>query len=170
MILVKRRNVRLWFLTLIFSMFLLFIASGTTNAQGVEDPPRPITVTTATGISFGAFSHTSGGTITIDAAAIDGNRIKTGSILFLGMGVPVQRASFTINGNAGTVVNLSFSPNVSLGSLSMIIDSTYPLSPFPLQITGDNLIYVGGTLTVGAGSAAGTYNGTFTIDFIQNWE
>lgn len=170
MILVNRRYVGHWFWTLIFSVFLLFIASGTTYAQGVEDPPRPITVTTEAGISFGAFSHTTGGTITINAASADGNRTASVGIIPLGMSIPVHRAYFKINGIAGTVVNLSFNPNVSLGSLSMVIDSTYPLSPFPLQITGDNLIYVGGTLTVGSGAAAGTYNGTFTIDFIQNWE
>lgn len=153
----------------IVSIIIFTFFSFSVKAQ--EPPPRPIEVSTASGISFGAFTHTTGGTIIIDAAAVD-SRIPGGSIILLGMGYPVHRARFIIKGNVGTIINLSYNPVASLGTLSMTIDSTYPVSPFPLanQYPADNILYIGGTLTVGAGSAAGTYNGTFTIDFIQNWE
>lgn len=153
-------------------LFLIFFLSLMDKVSAQEVPPRPIEVSMVSGISFGAFSHTSGGTITIDANTADGNRTTAGSIVPLGMGIPVRRACFSITGNAGTIVNLSFNPNVSLGILSMIINSTNPGVAFPLQnqYPLNNIIYLGGTLNVGPGSPAGTYSGTFTIDFIQNWE
>lgn len=157
---------------LLCSMFFLFITSTTVKAQGVEDPPRPIVVSTQQHLAFGTFYHGSGGGSVIISPA--GSRSTTGTVVTIGMGYSSSR--FQIVGNPGTVISvLPFSPVQLTGPggkfMTLLLNGTNPVTPFVLNaaypIPTD--FYVGGILTVGnaAANPPGSYNGTFDITFNQ---
>jgi hypothetical protein len=152
-----------WFLLLLAISFS-FIA----NAQTY--PPRPIEVTVVQNLGFGAFSlGATGGTVVVDPA---GGRTSTGDVVLLSLGVPVTAAHYTLRGNRGRYISMTFSSVITLtgpGTMSFVIDSANPgfgfslLNEYPLY----NDVYIGGILTVGSliSNPPGTYNGTFDITF-----
>ena len=153
---------------------LIFVLSLLT-VSGQEPPPRPVTVTvTAQNLSFGAFSQgPAGGTVTINSA---GARSATGDVILLSLGYTFSTALYEVVGNPGTVVSLLNGPDVLIpgsngGSMLLHIGASSPVSPFVITTTPPvaTLLYVGGTLTVGAPGAnpPGNYSGTFDITFIQ---
>lgn len=154
---------------IIFPVIFIFFA-GPLAAQ--QDPPIPITVSVVENLSFGAFYQGSGGgSVTIDPA---GTRTSGGDVVLLGMSIIFTAAHYTIVGNAGTVISLSFNPINSLtgpGTMSLTLDSSNPVSPFPLMNHKPllNHLYIGGTLTVGTplSNPPGAYSGTFDITFNQ---
>lgn len=155
---------------LILFPVIFFFLTGPLAAQ--EDPPVPVTVSVIENLSFGAFYQgPGGGTVTIDPA---GTRTSGGDVVLLGMSIIYTAAHYTIVGHAGTVVSLSFIPNVTLsgpGTMTLTLDSSNPVSPFPLINHKPllNHLYIGGTLTVGSplSNPPGAYTGTFNITFNQ---
>jgi hypothetical protein len=143
------------------------------QAQGPEDPPRPISITTIQNLAFGTFWHDpAGGSVTVNP---DNTRTSTPSVIcFPGSFNP---AIFDISGNAGTVVTITNGPDILLiraggGSMTLHLESSFPASPFVLTGAYPTPIQVniGATLTVKtpADNPPGSYSGTFEIIFNQN--
>lgn len=129
-----------------------------------------VSVTKVQDLSFGTFSMpNSGGTIVMPA---NGSRRATGDIVLVpsGSGFSAIFDVVTDNTNLITitiedVVNLT---NGTGGFMTVQIDDTYPVSPFT-PVVGQNLVKVGGTLTVGTQSSnpAGAYSGSFEVTINQ---
>lgn len=145
-------------------------------ALGPEKPPRPITiyVNPAQGLNFGAFYQgSSGGSVIVYP---NGSRSTTGSIIQTNMGFSFSPAIFEVDAEPGTIVTISNGPDVNLtgsngGTVSLHIGSADPGSPFIATAVspGRTLIRIGGTLTIAnpLANPAGSYNGSFTVTFIQ---
>jgi len=154
-------------------VFLLFIISSVSVAQ--EPPPRPIEVTvTAQQLTFGAFTHGAvGGTVTVEPTGI---RTSTGDVILLGLSYPFFPTIYEIVGDPGTVVSIlngsdAVLPGSNGGSITLTIGSSDPASPFVLTAVypNPNLLYIGGTVTIGnsAANPPGNYSGTYNVTFVQ---
>jgi hypothetical protein len=151
-------------------LFLMYLS---VNAQ--EMPPRPISVTvsTAQNLSFGNFTQGAlGGTVSVSSSGI---RSWTGNIVLLS-GSTVSPARFDITANPGTLITIVNGSDVTLngsngGTLTLHIGASSTGSPFitTQPRTSVNIVYIGGTLTVGnlASNPPGNYSGTFQVTFIQ---
>jgi hypothetical protein len=155
------------------AFILFFTISALSFSQ--EPPPRPIVVTaTSQGISFGSFSQgPAGGTVAVTAV---GARSSTGDIVLLSFNPAHSAALFEVVGNPGTLVSLLSGSTALLtgsngGSMLLTVGGTNPASPFIITAIppAATLLYVGGTLTVGApgSNPPGSFSGTFNITLIQ---
>ncbi len=73
-------------------------------------------------------------------------------------------AQFDLVGLADAVVDLTVDPNVTLDNGGDNMTATLVLSAATATLTGGAAtFYVGGTLTVGAAQATGSYTGTFDV-------
>lgn len=153
-------------------VLIMLLAWGTVSAQ--PDPPRPITVTTAQNLSFGAFYHGSGGgDITITTT---GSRSSTGDIVLLGLGYVYSPALIDIVANEGTLINLLPLPDIILtgsngGSMTLRFGTPDPESPFVTTALPPSTtqLKLGGILSVddSGSNPPGSYSGTFDLIFIQ---
>jgi Domain of unknown function (DUF4402) len=136
-------------------------ASGPTEAVIVS----PLSLVNTEDLDFGTLiSGPLAGTATINATT--GARSVTGGVVAAG-GTP-KRAEFVGVGTIGllSLVSMSAAPVLSNGSggtmaTALVMEGGTGLRLFPG--TGVQTFRVGGTLTVGAGQAVGTYAGTFTV-------
>ncbi len=125
----------------------------------------PITINTLLDLDFGTLAGdtTLAGTATIDPAT----NAKTVSGGVMDFGGVHRRASFLITGdpNVAFTVILPSSVTVTSGGNSMTLNgfSSSPSGVGTLNALGIRILYVGATLQVGAGQAAGTYSGAFTV-------
>lgn len=153
-------------------VLLFLVLSSATFAQ--EDPPRPIVVTvTAQQLTFGAFTHGAiGGTVIISPTGL---RSSTGDVILLGI-YPFNPTLYEIVANPGTVISILNGPDAILpgsngGSITLTIGNSNPASPFVTTAVppNPNLLYIGGTITIGnsAANPPGTYSGTYDVTFIQ---
>ena len=124
----------------------------------------PLSITKVDDLDFGTVvpSVTSG---TVSIAADGSGQSVTGGVTPIPSGT-ASRALFAGAGSAGQQVNIFLAPpanlsdgkghtvpiSLSLESALVTIDSTRAFS-----------VGIGGTVTVGANQAAGTYTGTFTV-------
>jgi hypothetical protein len=133
----------------------------------------PITLTKNTDLKFGKFAGTTGGDVTISPL---GTRSNTAGVV-LAAGT-VSAASFAIKGSpdANISVSLAGSTTVLTGpsgatmNLALASDLTGALltGTATLNATGDQALNVGGTLTVAANQAAGSYTGTIAASVNYN--
>ncbi len=159
---------------------LFLIAASWLAGIGVSDaqvqPPRPLSVfvNPAQPLSFGAFYQGPiGGSVIVYP---NGSRSSTGDVVQAGLGYSFSPAMFEVEGLPGTIVSILNGPDVILsgsngGSMILHIGSSNPVSPFILTTSSPSrtVVNIGGTLTVGAPSSnpPGSYNGTFTVTFIE---
>ena len=99
-----------------------------------------------------------------------------GNIILVNLGYLYYPAIFELEGNPGTILHLmAGSPEVLTGNhggaMSMIQGDSEPFTPFILPLADDGVlqVFIGGVLTVGnpVANPPGTYNGSFTVMFIQ---
>lgn len=141
---------------LIFALLLALVPS--VQAQ---------TLSNSAGLSFGAFTAGSGGTILVGSS---GARSKTGSVLLVSQGAAAAAAQFTVSGTPNAVFTISL-PADGTVLLSDGASHTMALNGFisspnavgTLSGGGSQLITVGATLTVGNQQAPGAYSGSFTV-------
>lgn len=126
-------------------------------------------------LCFGNFSVAgSGGTVTV---GWNGGRSATGGIILLSISPTYQPAIFELKlcpgkkvtiyypatvmlyGSSGSSITLHIGPTEKGESGSSVISTTDCSSATPLR--------VGGALEIPAGTAPGSYSGTFSITFIQ---
>lgn len=130
----------------------------------------PMTISSATNLSFGAFDASKPGTVTVDTA---GNRTASG--VTLSGGTPAA-ATFSISGQPGLSYNIAYtgtSVTLSNGADAMGFAIVSDLGGAPSSAgapvssgtlsSGATTLRVGGTLTVNAGVPAGAYHGTISV-------
>ncbi len=153
----------------------IFLLAMCFHAEAQMKPPRPISVYTAQGVSFGAFSQgSSGGSVVISAS---GSRSATGSVSLIGMGFSYHSAIFEVDANQGTLISIVNGADATLtgsngGSITLHVGSSLPASPFITNAVPPtrNQIYIGATLYVGnpLAAPAGAYSGSFSVTFMLN--
>lgn len=77
------------------------------------------------------------------------------------------RGTFLISGPANKSYNIVVptSVNITYGGNSMTADLTsYPATAGQLNNSGQDTLYIGGTLNIGSSQPAGEYTGTYTIN------
>lgn len=158
------------FLLPLLSVIFLFALSGKILAQ--EQPPF-LNITTEKDLSFGAFSVTSGGDVSVDAAG--GRSSAGGGIILLNIGsFSFGSAQFRLESNPGTMLALVYNPagytltNGSGGTMTLYLGAAGQVSPDPIIITdlsGFLTLYLGGTLSVPGSNPPGSYTGSFDITF-----
>ncbi|HYC03525.1 MAG TPA: DUF4402 domain-containing protein [Azospirillaceae bacterium] len=141
--------------------------AATSNFTASATVVAPIAVTTGTNLSFGGIiASASAGTVVIDAA---GARSTTGGAT--ASGGTVSAASFNVTGAPSTAYNITLpaSANISSGGDNMSVafaaatHLTGGSTARTLTAGGTDTFNLGGTVSVGANQAAGSYSGTFTM-------
>lgn len=135
-------------------------ATGTANATVLT----PIAIAAGTALNFGTFAGNTAGTVVVSTA---GARSATGGVV-LATGGTVGAGTFTVTGTGSATFAVTYPPsfNVTSGSDTMAVvvngAATGTLSGGTVSLP------VGGTLTVGAAQAAGSYTGTYTMTVEYN--
>ena len=135
-------------------------ATGTATAEVLST----LTVTNTSALQFGQIAANNGGTVSVNA---NGSASASGSIVSTGTRAP---ATFAVTGspNASVIVTLPSGPinlTRSGGSETMAVSAfnTAPSGGFQLDSSGAGSFAVGGTLTVAANQASGSYSGSFSV-------
>jgi hypothetical protein len=155
-------------------MIVLLTMQLSVSAQ--QPPPNTISiyVNPSQGLMFGAFFQgTSGGSVIIYP---NGSRAVTGDVIQANLGFAFSPAIIEVEANPGTLVSILNGADAVLagsngGSMTLHIGAASTGTPFITTATppARTQIRIGGILTIGSPLAnpAGTYNGTFSITFIQ---
>lgn len=150
-----------------------FAAEATSTATSTVI--APIAITAPVVLSFGKFAPGAGGSVTISNSGA-----RTGSGVILSSTSSTQTAArFDVSGEGSSTYGITHSgvsvlsgPTVATVVQTMALAKTSDLTG--ANVTSGNVssgtltfglqsIYVGGTLTVGASQAAGTYTGAVTV-------
>ena len=140
------------------------LAAQTASATGRALILLPLTITKVNDLDFGTVvSSASSGTVTI--AADGSGQSVTGGVTPVASGT-ATRAVFAGGGTAGQQVNIFLAPpaNLSDGNghtvgISLSLDN----SLVTIDSTRAFSVGIGGTVTIAANQASGTYTGTFTV-------
>ena len=135
-------------------------ASATANASAYV--VTPISITKTTDMNFGnlAVSASTGGTVVLSTA---GARTATGGVTLPSTTGTVTAATFTVAGEGSYTYNItlpSSAVTLSDGSGHTMTATTFTSDPTALAgalTAGTQTLYVGATLNVAAGQAAGSY-------------
>ena len=156
-------------------LFAIILFSGLNVAYAQPGlPQRTISATPTQPIDFGIFYVTSAGTITVDW---QGTVSTTGGVVVVSS-INAKPAIFDVKLCQGRNVIITYNPTTTLTngapSLTLNVGDTEKGpsgSTFPVENNCDFIttLRVGGTLTVPGGSPSGTYNGSFSIDFSQDY-
>ena len=133
---------------------------------------RTLAVTSTSELSFGTFAAGNApGTLTMTAT---GNRSATGGVTMVATNLG-SNATVNLAGTPGTSFSVSLPTTVSLsaatGSATMSLGSfstTLTGSQGSLNTSGTTSFGIGGTLSVNANQAIGTYSGSFTVTLNYN--
>ena len=144
--------------------------AATATGQASATVLTPITISPVTALNFGTLAgNASGGTVTVTALNA---RSQVGSVVFATGGF--SAASFKVDGTGGATFAVTY-PTVPLsvtnGTVSMpftVTGQTNGTLSGTAPSVGTLTFPVGGTLTVGANQAAGTYTGSYTMTVEYN--
>lgn len=168
-----QRHILKWKYVVVMVSIITVIQLLHISAHAQEMPPRPITITVSLiqNLSFGTFCpFSTGGSVIISST---GSRSATGNIILLSSSF--SAALFYIEANPGTLISILNGPDVTLngsngGSMILHLGDSSPASPFVIPAsTPIQTVQIGGTLIAGSilSNPAGSYNGSFSITFIQ---
>ncbi|MFT5400815.1 MAG: hypothetical protein ACI8XW_003626 [Gammaproteobacteria bacterium] len=159
------------FLLLILGIGLqLPLYAATSTATVTANIVRPISMSTQNGMEFNDVeSENSAGTVVLSP---NGSRIATG-----GIGIKSSKggepATFKVEGEPNAVYTISLPPSVvmtdSVGN-TMIVDNftSLPAAIGSLDTTGQQTLYVGGTLNVKKHQEYGPYSGAMSVTIQYN--
>jgi hypothetical protein len=135
--------------------------AGSTTGSATATVLPDIQVNQTTGLSFGTLTPgATGGTVAVSSTGT----AVTGTVQSISAGA---RGAFSVQGgnNANYNINLPTSAiTISNGTQTMDVALTLPANSGTLNGTGNGSFFVDGTLTVAGSQAAGTYNGTYTVN------
>jgi len=168
-----RKNAKLGILFATGSMVALlgantYAASDTGTATATV--MTPISISADTALDFGAFSPSTGGTVTI---ATDGARSSTGAVVLSSTDTG-NNGVFTVTGQASATYAITLPSDgtvtIDSGANSMDVDTftSNPSGTGTLSGGGSQTLNVGATVTVGSSQAAGSYSGTFDVSVEYN--
>ena len=141
-------------------------AGAPANANATADAVivQPIAIQKVTDLNFGRIAADSNaGTVTVDNS---GNRTSSNPPSLLIGGTAPSAATFTVSGEPNLAYTASLtSSTISLtGAGTMSAALTLQQAGPSLNGSGASSVSVGGVLSVGANQAAGTYQGTMTVN------
>ena len=148
-------------------------ATATAQADAHATIVTPISIVKVADMEFGNIAvGATGGTVDLPTS---GSRTSTGGVTLPAVTGTVNAASFTVSGQANYAygVTLPASITIASGANSMTIGSIISnpsTTNGVLSGTGSQTLSVGGTLTVGASQAAGSYStaATFPVTVVYN--
>ncbi len=140
------------------------VAHVATNARIIT----PINIVGVDALEFGdiAVDATNGGTVTISTAGVAST---TGDVTLPNSGATRSQATFTVTGEANQTYSITLTNAtvvITDGTHNMNV-STFVTDPTPtgtLNGSGTQTLNVGGTLTVAAGQASGTYTNATDLE------
>lgn len=143
--------------------------SGTNSTSASATVYKGISVSSSQNLGFGSIVVNGSGTVALNALGTA--RAVTGGVVMVNSQAadPVQPAVFTIGGETGTNVSLSFTttsltgPGTSMG----FTQNSSQVGTITLS-SGSTSLTVGGTVTVGSSQTPGTYNGSVTLTVNYN--
>lgn len=141
--------------------------SATANGTATAEIVAPIAIVHDTGaaLDFGLIvPGTAAGTVVVDAA---GNGTDGGDATLL-PGSTTAADSFTVTGVADATYSIVTGTGSLTGPGTAMAFSTAPSAPTGTLTGGTDSFTVGGTLTVGANQAGGTYTGSYTATVAYN--
>ena len=148
--------------------FILFaLIAGTTFGQTTISSSaeiiEAISFVENSGLSFGKIDNAAGTVTITPAGVITGKtQISGGSAL---------AGKLTVSGEAEEAYSLTVSETAVLtgpSSATMNVSAINHNASEILDASGDEIVNIGGTLTVGEGQAAGTYEGTISVTVSYN--
>jgi hypothetical protein len=128
----------------------------------------PISIAKESNLSFGFASPGPGtGTVTVTAAESP-QRTASGAASLLPSTGAVSAATFRVTGTPYATVNISVPDwthtlNHQGGTSHLNLDLTSSATNLQLGAAGEDVFYVGGTVTMWWGQQLGEYTGTFTV-------
>lgn len=150
--------------------FILFaLIAGTTFAQtnitSSAEIIEAISFVENSGLNFGKVDNAAGTVIITPAGGVSGKTQISGGSAVAG--------KLTVSGEAGEAYSLTVSETATLTApTSETMDVTainHDAAALPvLGENGDDIVNIGGTLTVGANQTAGTYTGTISVTVSYN--
>ncbi|WP_338465574.1 DUF4402 domain-containing protein [Novosphingobium sp. ZN18A2] len=144
-------------------------SSATASGDATATVVSPITLDHDSGavLAFGSFSAGTGGTVVVNR---NGRGSVTGDVSFVAASTN-SADSFTVGGQADTAFSISTTDStVSTGGTtpSTMDFTTNAPAKGTLDSSGAATFTVGGTLTVGASQAPGSYTGTYDATVTYN--
>jgi len=149
------------FASYVFAPVYAAVATATVTAEITST----ITVRTINGLVFGSLaSGPSTGTLVLSPG---GARSTTGGVT-VNTAITGSPAAFDIQGDSAATYSITFPAAVILSNGSpntMVVDNftSSPTSTGMLDASGQQTLYVGGTLNVGSNQAFGTYSGSLEV-------
>jgi hypothetical protein len=147
-----------------------FAVDGQANSSATV--MQPLTITPVGALAFGKFGVGAGGSVTISPS---GARTSSGVVE---MGGTTTAVRFDVTGETGSTYTIALVPTaLTSGANSMTMSTISDLTGANITsgnvtsgalAAGSQSIFVGGTLTVGAGQVAGLYTGTLTATVQYN--
>ena len=133
-------------------------AANSVSAGATVEIAAPIAVTQDTALAFGNIGPSaSAGTVTISLA---GAQSVTGGVTALGG--TVAAGEFTVTGASGATYSVTIDGSVTLSGPGTMT-ATLTNDGGGSLTGGTDTFNVGGTLSVGANQAAGSYTGTYSV-------
>lgn len=149
-----------------FTSGTAFAASGNTSTAtgtAAAQPIAPLTLVHWAGnqLRFGRFSTNGSGTVTVNG--VSGAASTGGGTAFVS-GSTTSMDFFIASGEPGRLLGIvTGSGTVSAGAATMSFTTTPMLPAGFLPATGSGYFTVGGTLSVNAGQAPGSYTGSYAV-------
>jgi hypothetical protein len=139
-------------------------------APAVVSHSAPIAISPTVPLSFGRVMANGGGTVTVTPL---GQRVPLGGVFLLPSSSGVA-AQFLVTGDALSNYSITlpsdgvvFLTNESSNTMAVNGFTSLPLAAGVLA-TGNQVLSVGATLSVGANQAAGNYSGSFNVTVVYN--
>lgn len=146
---------------------VLFVGSvfASVHAGMAPPTPDPVVVTQRRDIDFGSAAGDGSLTGTVVLDANTGAKTVTGGVIDFGGQDGLAQFKITGDKNADVFVVLPTSATITIGGTNMTINNftMNATNPINLGNKGSVTLDIGATLQVGAGQAAGSYTGTFTV-------
>ena len=135
--------------------------AATANGSATAEVVAPITLThtAAATINFGMIDPGAGGSVTVTA----GNVRTASGVTLLAAGPASSADAFTVGGgaNRGYTIGTAAGTVTNAGGVTMNFTTTPSALTSTLSVGGTDSFTVGGTLTVVAGQATGSYTGSY---------
>ena len=155
----------------LFGFATISYAQNTDNATASPGATiiSALKITKVKDLHFGTIAATSSSQTAIIAAEDGGDR--TGGAAYVGSTYTI--GEFLIEGENNQTVNFTVDASTELKSdtnktMNITFDRSIAGNSFSLDASGEKTMYVGGTLTVGAGQDSGEYTGTYKVTVNYN--
>ena len=155
----------------IFGFSTMSFAQSTATTKSSATVIQPITISNSVELNFGtlAVSSTIPGTVTIEPSS---NRTKTGGVTLPAVTGTVSAAKFTVTGEGTSTYSITLPTTVNLtynGWVLIANDFTSTPSGIGTLSGGTQDIYVGATLSLGAGQLPGLYTNASDLAVTVNF-